>query len=195
MPNIILFNKPFNVLSQFTDNDGRPTLADYITAPGYRVAGRLDFDSEGLLVLTDNGRLQQEIASPAHKRWKNYLVQVEGDPDDKAVEHLVKGVLLKDGLTLPAKAKTIAPPVLWERVPPIRKRKTVTDSWLEISIREGRNRQIRRMTANVGFPTLRLVRFAVGEWTIEGLAPGQLRAISMRTPVPRETSSRPSKKF
>ena len=195
MPNIILFNKPFNVLSQFTDNDGRPTLADYITAPGYRVAGRLDFDSEGLLVLTDNGRLQQEIASPAHKRWKNYLVQVEGDPDDKAVEHLVKGVLLKDGLTLPAKAKTIAPPVLWERVPPIRKRKTVTDSWLEISIREGRNRQIRRMTANVGFPTLRLVRFAVGEWTIVGLAPGLLRAISMRTPVPRETSSRPSKKF
>lgn len=194
MPNIILFNKPFNVLSQFTDNDGRPTLADYITAPGYRVAGRLDFDSEGLLVLTDNGRLQQNIANPAHKRWKRYLVQVEGDPDETAVEQLVKGVVLNDGMTLPAKAKSVAPPALWERTPPIRMRKTVNDSWLEISIREGRNRQIRRMTANVGYPTLRLVRVAVGEWTIAGLEPGQLRAISMRTPVPRAQSSRPSKK-
>mgnify|MGYP001250769212 FL=1 len=194
MANIILFNKPFNVLSQFTDDDGRPTLANYMTAPGYRVAGRLDYDSEGLLILTNDGRLQQEIANPAHKRWKNYLVQVEGDPDAKAVEQLAEGVVLNDGMTLPAKARRVAQPVLWERDPPIRVRKTVNDSWLELSIREGRNRQIRRMTANVGFPTLRLVRIAVGEWTLQGLKPGQFREMSARMAAPRIKPNRSLRK-
>jgi 23S rRNA pseudouridine2457 synthase len=194
MAKIILFNKPFNVLSQFTDDDGRPTLANYMTAPGYRVAGRLDYDSEGLLILTNDGRLQQEIANPAHKRWKNYLVQVEGDPDAKAVEQLAEGVMLKDGMTLPAKARRVAQPVLWERDPPIRVRKTVNDSWLELSIREGRNRQIRRMTANVGFPTLRLVRIAVGEWTLQGLKPGQFRELSVRVAAPRIKPNRSLRK-
>ncbi len=194
MAKIILFNKPFNVLSQFTDNDGRPTLANYITAPSYRVAGRLDFDSEGLLVLTDDGRLQQEIANPVHKQWKKYLVQVEGNPGEEAIEKLKKGIILNDGITLTAKARRVAPPVLWERTPPIRVRKTVTDSWLEFSIREGRNRQIRRMTASVGFPTLRLVRIAVGEWSIEGLLPGQSRTLTVRLSTPRTRSYRSLKK-
>ena len=185
MANIILFNKPFNVLSQFTDDDGRPTLANYMTAPGYRVAGRLDYDSEGLLILTDDGRLQQKIANPVHKNWKSYLVQVEGEPDTAAVEQLARGVKLNDGMTLPAKARKVAQPALWDRDPPIRVRKTVSDSWLELSIREGRNRQIRRMTANVGFPTLRLVRITVGDWTLEGLQPGQYREMCVPMPIRR----------
>ena len=185
MANIILFNKPFNVLSQFTDDDGRSTLANYMTAPGYRVAGRLDYDSEGLLILTDDGRLQQQIANPVYKNWKNYLVQVEGEPDTATVEQLATGVKLNDGMTRPAKARKVAQPVLWDRDPPIRVRKTVSDSWLELSIREGRNRQIRRMTANVGFPTLRLVRIAVGEWTLEGLQPGQYREMSVPMTIRR----------
>ena len=194
MANIILFNKPFNVLSQFTDDDGRPTLANYMTAPGYRVAGRLDYDSEGLLILTDDGRLQQQIANPVHKNWKNYLVQVEGEPDTATVEQLATGVKLNDGMTLPAKARKVAQPVLWDRDPPIRVRKTVSDSWLELSIREGRNRQIRRMTANVGFPTLRLVRIAVGEWTIEGLQPGQYREMSVPMAIRRMKPNPPQRK-
>ena len=194
MANIILFNKPFNVLSQFTDDDGRPTLANYMTAPGYRVAGRLDYDSEGLLILTDDGRLQQQIANPVHKNWKNYLVQVEGELNTITVEQLATGVKLNDGMTLPAKARKVAQPVLWDRDPPIRVRKTVSDSWLELSIREGRNRQIRRMTANVGFPTLRLVRIAVGEWTIEGLQPGQYREVSVPIAIRRMKSNPPQRK-
>ena len=194
MANIILFNKPFNVLSQFTDDDGRPTLANYMTAPGYRVAGRLDYDSEGLLILTDDGRLQQQIANPVHKNWKNYLVQVEGEPDTATVEQLATGVKLNDGMTLPAKARKVAQPVLWDRDPPIRVRKTVSDSWLELSIREGRNRQIRRMTANVGFPTLRLVRIAVGEWTLEGLQPGQYREVSVPIVIRRMKPNPPQRK-
>lgn len=194
MANIILFNKPFNVLSQFTDDDGRPTLANYMTAPGYRVAGRLDYDSEGLLILTDDGRLQQQIANPVHKNWKNYLVQVEGEPDTATVEQLATGVKLNDGMTLPAKARKVAQPVLWDRDPPIRVRKTVSDSWLELSIREGRNRQIRRMTANVGFPTLRLVRIAVGEWTLEGLQPGQYREVSVPIAIRRMKPNPPQRK-
>ena len=194
MANIILFNKPFNVLSQFTDDDGRPTLANYMTAPGYRVAGRLDYDSEGLLILTDDGRLQQQIANPVHKNWKNYLVQVEGEPDTATVEQLATGVKLNDGMTHPAKARKVAQPVLWDRDPPIRVRKTVSDSWLELSIREGRNRQIRRMTANVGFPTLRLVRIAVGEWTIEGLQPGQYREMSVPMTIRRMKPNPPQRK-
>lgn len=182
MAKIILFNKPFNVLSQFTDDSGRTTLANYLTAPGFRVAGRLDYDSEGLLVLTDDGRLQQQIANPAHKRWKTYLVQVEGEPDEGAVKQLANGVKLNDGMSLPSRATRIAAPDLWQRNPPIRTRKTVSDSWLKLSIREGRNRQVRRMTANIGYPTLRLVRVAVGDWSLEDLQPGQCRELILRRP-------------
>ena len=175
MATIILFNKPFQVLSQFSDPEGRKTLADFLRLPGYRAAGRLDYDSEGLLLLTDNGQLQQQIANPRHKQWKTYLVQVEGDIDESALQALAGGVELKDGLTLPARARRINPPQLWVRNPPVRERKSVSDSWLELSVREGRNRQVRRMTAAVGFPTLRLVRSRIGDWSLADLAPGQYR--------------------
>ena len=181
MSNLILFNKPFHVLSQFTDSEGRDTLATYLTAPGFRPAGRLDYDSEGLIVLTDNGRLQQQIANPKHKLWKTYLVQVEGTLDSEAIALLARGVTLKDGATLPARCKpTHPPPALWPRVPPVRERKTVSDSWLELSIQEGRNRQIRRMTAAVGFPTLRLIRIAVGDWQVDSLRPGESRELRVQ---------------
>ncbi|MEM9256631.1 MAG: pseudouridine synthase [Pseudomonadota bacterium] len=183
MTRILLFNKPFRVLSQFTDADGRATLGDYLQAPGFRVAGRLDFDSEGLLVLTDDGRLQQRIANPKYKRWKTYLVQVEGEINDKALLRLREGVPLKDGATLPARAEHITEPELWSRNPPVRVRKRVPDGWLRIAIREGRNRQIRRMTAAVGLPTLRLIRVAVGDWSMDGLAPGDYRYIDSRSAV------------
>ena len=143
MAKIILINKPFQVLSQFTDEAQRSTLADYLCAPGFRVAGRLDFDSEGLLLLTDNGQLQQQIANPRHKQWKTYWVQVEGDIDQAALEQLANGVTLKDGKTLPARARRIDAPELWPRQPPVRYRQSVPDSWLELAIREGRNRQVR----------------------------------------------------
>jgi 23S rRNA pseudouridine2457 synthase len=183
MAKLIVFNKPFNVLSQFTDDSGRPTLADYLVAPGCRAAGRLDFDSEGLLLLTDDGQLQHQIANPKNKLWKRYLVQVEGTIDDDAIAQLAAGVTLNDGPTLPASARRVRPPTLWHRDPPVRVRKTVPDSWLELSIREGRNRQVRRMTAAVGFPTLRLVRTTVGEWSLEDLVPGQYRELTVRTPA------------
>lgn len=182
MAGILLFNKPFNVLSQFTDERGRATLGNYLDAPGYRVAGRLDYDSEGLLVLTDDGRLQQRITNPVHGQWKTYLVQVEGTPDDDALRRLSRGVELKDGVTLPARVRHVPPPVLWPREPPVRIRKTVPDCWLELSIREGRNRQVRRMTAAVGHPTLRLVRTAVGPWRLEDLEPGQYRELTLHAP-------------
>lgn len=188
MSRLILFNKPFNVLSQFTDSEGRATLADYLTAPDCKVAGRLDFDSEGLLLLTDDGRLQQQITHPRNKQWKTYLVQVEGEPDSDALARLAAGVELKDGPTLPARTKRVPAPPLWDRVPPVRARKTVADSWLQLSIREGRNRQVRRMTAAVGFPTLRLVRVAIGEWSLDGLLPGESREISVHIPA---TPARP----
>ncbi len=172
MAGIILFNKPYGVLSQFTDSEGRPTLADFLDAPGYRVAGRLDFDSEGLLLLTDDGRLQQQIANPRHKQFKTYLVQVEGQIDEEALKRLEQGVELRDGPTRPARARSVNTPDLWPRQPPVRQRKTVPDSWLELSIREGRNRQVRRMTAAVGYPTLRLVRLRIGDWQLGDLAPG-----------------------
>ena len=172
MPGILLFNKPFRVLSQFTDDTGRKTLSDYLRAPGFRPAGRLDYDSEGLLLLTDEGALQQQITHPKHKLWKTYYVQVEGEPDQRALDQLKRGVQLKDGLTRPAQVSRIATPDLWLRDPPIRVRKTVADSWLQISIHEGRNRQVRRMTAAVGYPTLRLVRMSIGQWNIDGLPPG-----------------------
>ncbi len=176
MSRLILFNKPHGVLSQFSDEgSGRPTLSDYINVPGMYPAGRLDRDSEGLLLLTDDGKLQARIADPRYKKPKTYLVQVEGVPDDAAIAALQSGITLKDGLTLPAQACRIAPPDLWPRVPPIRFRKSVPDSWIELTITEGRNRQVRRMTAHVGHPTLRLVRWRIGDWTVDGLELGTWR--------------------
>ena len=178
MAKLILFNKPFGVLSQFTDRGSetaRATLSDYIEIPGTYPAGRLDRDSEGLLLLTDDGRLQAQISDPKFKMPKSYLVQVEGEPDDAALKQLQGGVLLKDGLTRPAQAMRVDDPELWLRDPPIRVRKSVPDSWVKITIREGRNRQVRRMTAAVGHPTLRLVRWSIGDWTLDGIAPGSWR--------------------
>lgn len=175
MPRLLLFNKPMNVLSQFTDHRSpaaRATLSDFIDVPGVYPAGRLDRDSEGLLVLTDDGATQARIADPRHKLPKTYLVQVEGAPDDAALARLRAGVVLTDGPTLPAEAERIDPPDLWPREPPVRLRLTVPDGWLRLTIREGRNRQVRRMTAAVGHPTLRLVRWSVGNWTLHGIAPG-----------------------
>ena len=178
MARLILFNKPYGVLSQFTDKRGdtaRATLSDYIDLPGVYPAGRLDRDSEGLLLLTDDGRLQARIADPKFKLAKTYLVQVEGEPDEAALEALRTGVALNDGPTRPAEAERIDAPELWPRDPPVRFRKTVPDSWLRLTLREGRNRQVRRMTAAVGHPTLRLVRWGVGEWTVDQLNPGEWR--------------------
>jgi len=179
VPKLILFNKPYDVLCQFTDAAGRRTLADYLPVKDVYAAGRLDRDSEGLVVLTDDGRLQHRIADPGHKLPKTYWVQIEGIPDDAALERLRRGIELKDGMTRPAKARRIdEPPGLWPRDPPVRFRKTVADCWLEMAITEGRNRQVRRMTAAVGHPTLRLIRYAVGDWTLEGLPPGKWRDVA-----------------
>jgi len=179
MPRLILFNKPYGVLCQFSkDGSDKPTLAQYIKVPNVYPAGRLDTDSEGLLLLTDDGRLQARIADPKFKQPKTYLVQVEGEPDAAALEALRRGVELKDGRTRPAEAESIPPPTLWPRDPPVRLRKTVPDSWLRLTIREGKNRQVRRMTAAVGHPTLRLVRWQVGDWSLEGIAPGEWREAS-----------------
>jgi len=183
MARVILFNKPYGVLSQFTDRGNadspRATLSDYIDIPGVYAAGRLDRDSEGLLVLTDDGRLQARVAHPGHKLAKTYLVQVEGVPDDGALDALRRGVVLRDGKTRPARARRIeAPAHLWLRDPPVRFRKTVPDSWVELTITEGRNRQVRRMTAAVGHPTLRLIRWRVGDWSLEGLESGQWREVA-----------------
>ena len=176
-PKIILFNKPFNVLSQFTDTGGsRKTLSDFIDVKDVYAAGRLDKDSEGLLVLTDDGGLQAKISHPKHKMPKTYWVQVEGIPDEAALRCLRSGVQLKDGMTSPAKVRSISEPKdLWPRDPPVRFRKTVPDSWLEITITEGRNRQVRRMTVAIGHPTLRLIRYQIGTWTIDGIANGAWR--------------------
>jgi 23S rRNA pseudouridine2457 synthase len=179
---LIAFNKPFGVLCQFSDpgGGGRRTLADFVTVPGVYPAGRLDQDSEGLLLLTDDGRLQARIADPRHKLPKTYWVQVEGEAGADALEALRTGVTLKDGVTRPALARRIDPPDLWPRDPPVRTRLTVPDCWLEIVLREGRNRQVRRMTAAVGHPTLRLVRQAIGDWTLAGLRPGEWRKLDAR---------------
>lgn len=180
MTQLLLFNKPYGVICQFSGSGERSTLKDYISVPGVYPAGRLDTDSEGLLLLTDDGRLQHHIADPRHKLPKTYLVQVEGEPDEAALAQLRAGVDLGDFVTRPCRARRIAePPWLWPRDPPIRYRKTVPTAWLEIELREGKNRQVRRMTAKVGFPTLRLVRAAIGDWTVAGLAPGQWRAIKL----------------
>ena len=176
MPRLLLFNKPYGVLSQFTDPQGRPTLADYIPLTGVYVAGRLDRDSEGLLLLTDDGKLQACISHPHFKLPKTYWVQVEGLPDATALVKLRRGIPLQDGLTAPAEVRLIAePPALWPRQPPIRYRAAIPTTWLELTLREGRNRQVRRMTAAVGYPTLRLIRCRIGDWTLEGVAPGQWR--------------------
>ena len=172
---LILFNKPYDVLCQFTDDLNRPNLSHFVDMPGVYPAGRLDRDSEGLLLLTDDGRLQARIADPKFKTAKTYLVQVEGDAQEDALERLRRGVRLKDGMTLPAEAERIDDPALWPRDPPIRVRKSIPHCWIRLTIREGRNRQVRRMTAAVGLPTLRLVRWRIGDWTLEGLAPGKWR--------------------
>ena len=177
MAKIILFNKPYDVLSQFTDSEDRGTLADYIDLKRVYPAGRLDRDSEGLLVLTDNGQAQHQIANPRHKMAKTYWAQVERIPSEAALNQLRQGLELKDGMTKPAKARLIDAPEIWPRTPPIRYRANIPDCWLELTISEGRNRQVRRMTAAIGHPTLRLVRYSVGPWTLAGLAPGQWRSI------------------
>ncbi|SEH05007.1 pseudouridine synthase [Candidatus Venteria ishoeyi] len=180
MPELILFNKPFRVLSQFRSDGDKETLASYIKIPEVYPAGRLDYDSEGLMILTADGAWQHKISHPRKKLGKTYWVQVEGQVDDKALQALRKGVLLKDGKTRPAQARVMAqPPDLWSRTPPIRYRAEIPDSWLELTIFEGRNRQVRRMTAAVGFPTLRLIRYAVGQWTVQGLAPGESRRVQV----------------
>lgn len=175
---LILFNKPFNVLCQFTDKDGRKTLSDFIKFKNVYAAGRLDYDSEGLVLLTDNGKLQSFITDPKNKIKKTYWVQIEGIPDKKALDHLSKGVLLKDGITKPARVKIIEEPELWDRIPPIRQRKNIPTSWIELTITEGRNRQVRRMTASVGHSTLRLIRYSIGEWNIGGLENGSFKILS-----------------
>ena len=180
---LILFNKPYGVLSQFTPEGRWRGLKDYIAIPGVYVAGRLDADSEGLLLLTDDGQLQARIADPRFKLEKTYWVQVEGVPDEAALEALRRGVPLNDGLTRPARARLMAtPPGLWAREPPVRVRQSIPTAWIELVIREGRNRQVRRMTAAVGFPTLRLIRAAIGPYGIEGLAPGSWRESSAGQP-------------
>ncbi len=178
MQQLLLFNKPFQVMCQFTDDTGRATLAEYVKVPNVYAAGRLDYDSEGLLILTNVGWLQHQIAEPRHKMPKTYLVQVEREPDATALRQLAKGVLLNDGMTQPAEVELIEAPNVWERVPPIRERKSVPTAWLRITITEGRNRQVRRMTAAVGHPTLRLIRERVGDWSLGELQPGEWREIA-----------------
>jgi 23S rRNA pseudouridine2457 synthase len=183
MAKLYLFNKPYQVLSQFTDTQGRETLAAHLRDPAIRVCGRLDYDSEGLLLLTDDGALLQQIANPRHKVWKTYWVQVEGCPAASKLQDMRHGLMLNDGKTRPARVTHMeTEPALWPRIPPIRERLSQPTSWLEIGIREGRNRQIRRMTAAIGHPTLRLVRVRVGDWALDDLAPGEFRLLQVNMP-------------
>ncbi len=197
MSTLYLLNKPFHMLSQFTDDQGRATLAEVIDVPGIYAAGRLDYDSEGLLLLTDDGALIQRISDPRHKQPKTYWAQVEGTPDGAALRALREGIVLNDGPTRPAQVRLITPSEIPPRNPPIRERRQLPTSWLELTLREGRNRQVRRMTAHVGLPTLRLVRVAIGPWRLDGLAPGEWRREILHAPVargrthPRRTDSRP----
>ncbi|ALG70051.1 pseudouridylate synthase [Azospirillum thiophilum] len=197
MPRLILLNKPYGVLPQFTDDQSRPTLADLVPVKGVYAAGRLDRDSEGLLALSDDGPLIARIASPANKMPKTYWVQVEGVPTDEALEALRRGVTLKDGPTLPAEVRRMAEPdALWPRDPPVRYRAAIPTGWIALTLREGRNRQVRRMTAAVGFPTLRLIRWSIGDWTLDGLAPGQWREIPQppATPDPGPKTPAPARR-
>jgi 23S rRNA pseudouridine2457 synthase len=175
---IVLVYKPYGVLCGFRGDGGRPTLASYVHVPGVYPAGRLDADSEGLVVLTDDGALQARLADPRHGATKTYWVQVEGTPDAAALDALARGVALRDGVTMPARVRAIEPPAIAPRDPPIRVRRAIPTAWLEITLGEGRNRQVRRMTAAVGLPTLRLVRYRVASWTIDGLAPGEVRVVA-----------------
>lgn len=183
MTRLIAFNKPYAVLTQFSDKDGRQTLKDFVNVADVYPAGRLDRDSEGLLLLTNNGRLQHHISDPQHKLPKTYWVQVENIPDAAALLQLQQGILLKDGLTQPAQARKIAPPDLWDRTPPVRFRQAIPTQWLEIQISEGKNRQVRRMTAAIGHPTLRLVRVAIGPWQLNALQPGQWQEVNFQTVI------------
>jgi len=200
-PALLLLNKPFRVLTQFTSEDGKATLRDFVHAPGMRPAGRLDYDSEGLVLLTDSGPLQTKLADPRWKQEKTYFAQVEGDIDEDALAQLRRGVKLNDGMTLPAGAERMDQPEwLWSREPPIRFRKAIPTNWLKLTIREGRNRQVRRMTAAVNLPTLRLIRWSVGPWTLARLAPGESRAVDpteiqtfLKSPY-RPASSRASRR-
>jgi 23S rRNA pseudouridine2457 synthase len=174
---LILFNKPFNVLCQFKDKEGRKNLSDFVPIKNVYAAGRLDFDSEGLVILTDDGKLQNKISNPEHKFEKTYWVQVEGIPGKESFQELRRGVLLKDGVAKPAIVKLIDKPKIWNRIPPIRYRKNISTSWIELKIIEGKNRQVRRMTAAIGHPTLRLIRYSIGDWTINNLKPGDYKII------------------
>lgn len=193
MAKLLVFNKPFNVLCQFTDDKGRVTLKDYIAQAGIYPAGRLDLDSEGLLLLTDDGALQHRIAHPGQKLPKTYWVQIEGEVTDEAIDQLRAGVILNDGPTQPAGVERINPPELWPRTPPVRLRLNIPTSWLAITLSEGRNRQVRRMTAAVGYPTLRLVRVAIGPWQLGGLQPGQMRTETVHMPQNKTTTQPLSK--
>lgn len=193
MPRLILLNKPYGVLPQFTDDQGRPTLAELVPVKGVYAAGRLDRDSEGLLALSDDGPLIARIASPTNKMPKTYWVQVEGVPTEEALEALRRGVTLKDGPTLPAEVRRMEEPEsLWPRDPPVRYRAAIPTSWIALTLREGRNRQVRRMTAAVGFPTLRLIRWSIGDWTLEGLAPGQWREVPQPPATPAKGPKAPA---
>lgn len=193
MSTIYLLNKPFNHLSSFTDPEGRATLASLIKMPDIYAAGRLDFDSEGLLILTNDGSVQHRLANPTFKLPKTYWVQVEGIPDEQALNKLRTGVLLKDGKTKPALAQSMCEPSIWERTPPIRERKNQPTSWLTLTITEGKNRQVRRMTAAVGHPTLRLIRWSIGEWSLDHLKPGEWRTLEVH--LPKQTSQRKPKRY